>query len=131
MFRHHIYPVPHLLLQKSTLYPSFLPSFVFFPLPDMLLLYVCCCLASSLLSICFALLCFDAFHFHLFLLHFTYIMTGAFILAVVLVFYCFLSGHSCFLSASLSCILSIPLFFSLCLILYLSHFSTLFYMFCR
>ena len=95
MFSHHIYPVPHLLLQKSTLYPSFLLSSFFFSL-----ICVTCCFSMYgavwnliFLSTSSALLLFDAFHFCLTLLHSTYIMTGAFTLIVavvlVLVFSCF------------------------------------------
>lgn len=88
---------------------------------------------SSFLSTSSALLLFETFHFCLSLLHFMYIMTGAFILIVavvlVLVFSCFfyLDSLTSF-SAYRSCILT----FSLDLFYTLSFpFSTLFYMFCR
>lgn len=64
-FSHRVYPVPHVLLLKSTLYPSFLPSsVVFFPLRRHVA-SLCTLLfgISSFLSTCFAPFLCDAFHF--------------------------------------------------------------------
>lgn len=131
MFSHHIYPVRHLLLQKSTLYPSFLlSSFVlfFFPLRDMSLLYVCCCLASSFFihMLCSVMLwCLSFLPFYpppTLSLVLLFLMLLWFLLSLLL------SIWTLLLCLYLSILHS---FFPLCLKLYLSHYSTLFYMFCR
>lgn len=125
MFSHHIYPVPHLLLLKSTLYPSFLlSSFVFFPLRDMLLLYVWCCLESHL------------FYPHPLLYYFLIPFISAFLfstsctlwlvlLFLLLLWFLFLSFLAFSIWTLLLPFLPIDLVFllslSICFILYLSH----------
>lgn len=85
MSRHQIYPVPRVLLQDSTLYPSFLPSLFSF-------LCVTCCFSIYVavrphLYYPHTLLCYVPMPFILTFFSFTltHVMTGAFILAVFLV----------------------------------------------
>lgn len=112
-FSHHIYPVPHWLLQKSTLYPSFLlSSFVFLSS------------AWHVASPCVLLFGISSFLIHIlccyFLMHliFAFLSSTSHTLLLVLLFLlllwlffssflAFLSGLSCFFSASLFVLYSI------------------------
>ena len=126
MSSHHIYPVPHLLLRKSTLYPSFLlSSFVFSPLRDLLLLCVCCCLESTSASV------------SVWMPHISTLLSSTpLTLWLALLFLLLLWLLLClltFLPGLLLLSLYIVLFLSLsiCFILLSLPSSTLFYMFCR